>query len=75
MHTFAIISILKINTLNLCSTEIQYLLYHKEGWLILGRKSILTPSVLTKSKETGKDPLLKEDLLKFLVLGKYTLSA
>ena len=38
MHTFAIISIVKINTLNLCSTEIQYLLYNKEGWLILGKK-------------------------------------
>lgn len=38
-------------------------------------KSILTPLVLTKSKETGKYSLLKEDLLKFLVLEKYPLSA
>ena len=45
MHTSLIISVVKINTLKLYIIEIQYLLYHSEGWLYLGKKHINTLSV------------------------------
>lgn len=38
MRTSLVISVVKINILQLHSTEIQYLLDHNEGWLILGKK-------------------------------------